>query len=234
MKKQYTLDDFEGIVRTLRGEHGCAWDRRQTHASLKPFITEEAAELVSSVRIYEKTGNAENMKEELGDILLHIVLHAQIAEEEGLFTLEDVIEGISEKMIRRHPYVFHPESGGPEQVSANWEEIKQKEKEGKEWIESPLREIPQELPALIRTSKVLKKADRLYGTGKSFQENAKRLMEAVDKMSELRPEREDERLQEIFGDMLMSLSEIAAQYRIPSEQILTDRIEDFIERYEPM
>ena len=80
----------------------------------------------------------------------------------------------------------------------------------------------------------MKKADRLYGTGKSFQENAKRLKEAADKMSKLGPEREDERLQEIFGDMLMSLSEIAAQYRIPSEQILTDRIEDFIERYEPM
>ncbi len=234
MKKQYTLEDFERIVETLRGEHGCPWDRRQTHASLKPFITEEAAELVSSVRIYEKTGNAENMKEELGDILLHLVMHARIAEEEGLFTLADVIEGISEKMIRRHPNVFPPESGGSEQASADWEEIKQREKEGKEWIESPLREIPRELPALIRASKVMKKADRLYGTGKSFQENAKRLKEAADKLSRLRPEAEDQGLQEIFGDMLMSLSEIAAQYRIQPEQILTDRTEDFIEQQEPM
>ena len=105
-KKQYTLEDLIHIVETLRSENGCPWDRKQTHKSLKPCMMEEAAELVSSIRIYDTTGNAENMREELGDILLQVVMHAQIAREEGLFAMEDVIREISAKMIRLHPHVF--------------------------------------------------------------------------------------------------------------------------------
>lgn len=229
MDRQYTLEDLKEIVETLRSEHGCPWDRSQTHKSLKPYIMEEAAELVSSIRIYDKTGSAENMREELGDILLHVVMHAQIAEEEGLFSLEDVIAEISSKMMRRHPHVFAGEEG----EAANWEEIKRKEKEGKAWIESPLREVPPELPALTRASKVLKKADMLYGAGGGYRENVMRLREAVGKLSLLQPENGDGRLEETMADMLLCLSDIAGQYRISQEQILTDRIEDIIEQYEP-
>ena len=236
MDKKYSFEDLIDIVKVLRSENGCPWDRRQTHESLKPCMMEEAAELVSSIRIYGQTGNAENMREELGDILLQVMLHSRIAEEEGLFTLEDVICEISEKMVRRHPHVFGGDSGGKkaEDIPADWEEIKRKEKEGKEWIESPLREIPKELPALTRAAKVLKKADKLYGKGCSYKESANRLAEAAERLQELEPEKNKGELEEIAGDILVHLSNIARLYRIPQEQILTDRVEDMIDRYEPL
>lgn len=244
--RQYSMEDFIHIVETLRSENGCPWDRKQTHESLKPCMMEEAAELVSSIRIYDKTGNAENMREELGDILLQVVMHAQIAKEENLFTLDDVINEISAKMIRRHPHVFKEnksqdvESNHLVQVNnesdilTNWDEIKRREKADKTWIESPLREIPKELPALTRAPKVIKKVDKLYHTGNDYYTNVVKLEKAVEELKEFLPEKEDTRLTEIIGDMLWNLSEISQQYRISQEQILTDRIEDAIDRYEPM
>ena len=97
---------FCEVVRHLRAEDGCPWDRAQTHTSLKPYCIEEAAEVIGGINIWEATGDAENLKEELGDLMLQILLHAQIAEEEGLFTIREVMDGASEKMIRRHPHVF--------------------------------------------------------------------------------------------------------------------------------
>ena len=132
MDGKYTFEDLKHIVEVLRGENGCPWDRKQTHESLKPCMMEEAAELVSSIRIYNQTGNAENMREELGDILLQVMLHSQIAKEEGRFTMEDVVNGLAEKMVRRHPHVFgNEEYGSLEQNRKRWEEIKAAEKEEK-------------------------------------------------------------------------------------------------------
>ena len=128
-----SFDELKETVRRLRAEDGCPWDREQTHGSLKAPVIEEAAEVICGINIYENTGNPENLKEELGDLLLQVVMQAQIAEEEGLFTLDAVVRGINEKMIRRHPHVFGDakikDSG---EVLANWEEIKKQEKAGKE------------------------------------------------------------------------------------------------------
>ncbi len=129
------MESFEKLVEVvarLRGEGGCPWDREQTHATLKATCIEEAAEVVCGINILEKTGNASNLCEELGDLLLQVVMQAQIAQEEGLFTIEDVTKAITEKMIRRHPHVFGEvtvsDSG---EVLKNWEEIKKLEKKGK-------------------------------------------------------------------------------------------------------
>ena len=100
------FDELKGVVARLRAEDGCPWDREQTHSSLKPECIEEAAEVICGINVLEETGNPENLKEELGDLLLQVVMHAQIAEEEGLFTMDDVIREVSRKMIRRHPHVF--------------------------------------------------------------------------------------------------------------------------------
>lgn len=236
MSKHYSFEDLIHIVEVLRSEDGCPWDRKQTHESLKPCMMEEAAELISSIRIYEKTGNAENMCEELGDMMLQVVMHAQIAKEEQLFSLEDVIDEISAKMIRRHPHIFGNKDAaeGIEEVFANWDEIKRKEKEGKTWIESPLREVPKELPALTRAPKVLKKADKLYGIGKDYKENIRKLEKAVRELEELHPEVNCLKLGEIIGEILINLSDISRQFKISQEQILTDKVEDIIDRYEPM
>lgn len=177
---KYTYEEFLGIIERLRGDGGCPWDREQTHGSLRACLMEEAAEVLAGIRIFEKTGDYENLVEELGDVLLQVVMHAQIGSEEGLFTMEDVVDGVARKMVRRHPHVFGDvKVDGSSQVLENWEDIKKKEKEGKRGMDRPLREIPQELPALTRAVKVLKKADRLYEKQPEYGEAVRRLQEAA-------------------------------------------------------
>ena len=144
------IDRLKEIVETLRSENGCPWDRAQTHTSLKPEVIEEAAEVVCGINILDKTGDAENLKEELGDLLLQVMFHSVMAEEEGLFTFEDVCQVVSDKMVRRHPHVF---SGvvykSKEEQHAAWEDIKKTEKAGKEWHADYLPEAFEEARGLI-------------------------------------------------------------------------------------
>lgn len=235
MKKQESFEELIRIIAALRSENGCPWDKEQTHQSLRPCMMEEAAELVSSIRIYQETGNYENMREELGDVLLQVVMHSQIAEEEGLFTIEDVISEVSEKMVRRHPHVFGAKvADSSDQVLQTWEEIKKEEKEGKTWIASPLREIPKELPALTRGVKVLKKIDKLYEAQPKAAEAADVLADKAAMLkSLLKQEQKDAPVvEEALGSMLIGLCNIAREYRIPIEQVLTDKIEDMIAFHE--
>ena len=231
-EKRYTYEDFVGIIKALRGENGCPWDREQTHQSLRPCMTEEAAEVVAAIRIYEKTGRWENLREELGDVLLQVVMHACIAQEEGLFTMEDVVNEVAEKMVRRHPHVFgEVQADTSAQVLQNWDEIKKEEKAGKVQTETPLREIPLELPALTRASKVLKKADKLYESQGTFEEAAEKLKKAADVIGSLGPGAGEE-LSRPLGELLMAASNISRICKLPQEQILTDEIDDLIEKYE--
>ena len=233
VNKKYTYEDFLEIIKVLRSENGCPWDKVQTHESLKPCMMEEAAELLASIRIYDQTGNAENMREELGDVLLQVVMHAQIASEEGLFTMADVVDEVSRKMVRRHPHVFGTGSADtPEEVLTNWEEIKKEEKKDKEWVSTPLKDIPQELPALTRATKVLKKTDKYYAKGNTYEQDIEALQKAVDALKKCKTEVYSKELEQIVADMLMSLSDISRLYKLSPEQILSDRIEDLIEKYE--
>lgn len=232
-EKKYTYEDFLEIIKTLRSENGCPWDREQTHQSLRPCMMEEAAEVVAAIRIYDKTGDYENLREELGDVLLQVVMHAEIAGEEGLFTMEDVVNEVAAKMVRRHPHVFGDVTvDGSGQVLENWEEIKKKEKEGKKEASAPLHEIPRELPALTRAAKVLKKADKLYEKGEDYFASVQEIREAADKLSEIHPSDYHEDIAETVGDILMAVSNISRLCKLTPEQILTDRIEDVIDRYE--
>lgn len=231
--KKYSYEELLEIIKVLRSENGCPWDRVQTHESLKPCMMEEAAELLASIRIYDQTGNPENMIEELGDVLLQVVMHAQIASEEGIFTMEDVVDEVSRKMIRRHPHVFGTESADTaDEALINWEEIKKEEKKNKEWIESPLREIPKELPALTRAAKVLKKVDKFYEKGNSYEQDVEALQKALDALKMCKPQLYSKELEQIMSDILIGISDIARIYKLSQEQILTDRIEDMIEKYE--
>ncbi len=232
-KKRYTYEDFLEIIKILRSENGCPWDREQTHGSLRPCMTEEAAEVVAAIRIYERTGSYENLREELGDVLLQVVMHARIAEEEGLFTMEDVVNEVAEKMVRRHPHVFgtvHADTSA--QVLENWDEIKKKEKAGKATAETPLKEIPVELPALTRAVKVLKKADKLYENQGDFQNALARLKESTAEIEALGSAAGEEALQGPVGELLLAVSNISRLCKLPQEQILADKIDDLIERYE--
>ena len=142
------------VVEKLRSEDGCRWDRAQTHESLKPECIEEAAEVICGINILKETGDAENLKEELGDLLLQVMFHAVLAEEEGFFTFEDVAKTVSEKMIRRHPHVFGERKDASEEDLKNaWAEIKKKEKDGKEWQEDYLPAAFREAAELIGQAK---------------------------------------------------------------------------------
>ncbi len=142
------------VVERLRAEDGCPWDRAQTHATLKTTCVEEAAEVVCGINILDETGDPENLREELGDLLLQIMFHAVIAEEEGLFTLDDVARTVSEKMIRRHPHVFSGATfASDEDRHAAWEAIKASEKAGKEWQEPYLRAALDEAGQLLNKAK---------------------------------------------------------------------------------
>lgn len=233
MAEKYTYEDFLDIIKALRSENGCPWDREQTHESLRPCMMEEAAEAVAAIRIFKETGNAENLREELGDVLLQVVMHARIAEEEGIFTMEEVVNEIAEKMVRRHPHVFGDgKADTSAQVLQNWEEIKKQEKEGKSWIESPLREIPRELPALTRAPKVIKKADKHYGRERSCKKDLAVLRKSVEILEKSAEGEWEQHLEKELGDILMAVSDIASLYKKSLEQLLTDRIDDLIESCE--
>ena len=149
-----SFDEFVKIIARLRAEDGCPWDREQTHATLKAACIEEAAEVVCGINVLEETGNPENLKEELGDLLLQIVMHARIAEEEGLFTIDDVIRNVMEKMIRRHPHVFGTAKADTSaEVLKAWDEIKKKEKVGKADESAFLPAAMEESKNLIDTAR---------------------------------------------------------------------------------
>ena len=168
-----SMTEFEAlrlVVKQLRDpETGCPWDRALTHEELKPTCIEEAAEVICGVNILRETGNPEGLQEELGDLLLQVIMHAQIAEEEGLFNMDDVCRTVREKMVRRHPHVFshqkpadrdtpaeaeqHLMSAGAEQPQSteqlSWDEIKRREKAGKEWMDAYLPDAMLEARELV-------------------------------------------------------------------------------------
>lgn len=159
-----SFDELYEIVHTLRGPEGCPWDRVQTHESLKPECIEEAAEVICGINILKETGSADNLKEELGDLMLQIIFHTQLAEDEGLFSMEEVLNGVRDKMIRRHPHVFGASAAAeatsglkrpltPEEVSAGWEGIKAREKDGREWEQAYLPGAMNEALELIGRAK---------------------------------------------------------------------------------
>ncbi len=171
------LEQFREIVRRLRDpEKGCPWDKVQTLETMKPYCVEESAEVLAGIDQYLDTGNADNLKEELGDLLMQIVMQSLIAEEEGLFTLSDVITGISEKMIRRHPHVFHPgdpENGDLEELIlqnqvrdqegnpvTSWQEIKALEKQGKEESDCYVYSAFDQVGDLIRMARERKEKNQ--------------------------------------------------------------------------
>lgn len=146
------------IVQKLQDkETGCPWDKVQTHASIKQGCVEEAVEVIAGINILSETGDATNLKEELGDLLLQVVFHAALAEKEGLFTLEDVAKASAEKMIRRHPNIFHkPMRDADGNPVTEWSQIKKLEKAGREWEESYLPQAFEEAETLLQKAKVRK------------------------------------------------------------------------------
>ncbi|HXP60622.1 MAG TPA: MazG family protein [Dongiaceae bacterium] len=164
-KKRSAIDDLLRIMARLRSPEGCPWDREQDHRSLRWHAVEEVYELMDAI----EAGDDHEMEEELGDLLLQVVFHCQLAQERGAFDFEDAARHIAEKLVRRHPHVFgQAKVKDVEQVWANWEKIKRAEKQGTRHARpSALDGIPQHLPGLLRAEKLVKKARRAKLAGES-------------------------------------------------------------------
>ena len=176
--KMDTLEDLVRIIRILRGENGCPWDRVQTHASIRMDMLEEAYEAADAI----DKKDMKNLCEELGDMLMQVVFHAEIETEQGGFTMGDVIQGICEKMIYRHPHVFGSgKADTAEEVLINWEELKKKEKRQETQTEV-MQSVPEALPALIRARKVQKKA---ADVGFDFPVTADAMRKVYEEVQEL-------------------------------------------------
>ncbi len=231
MGKKYNFEDFMEILSVLRSEEGCPWDREQTHASLKKCLIEEAYEVLEGIDLLE-AGDHRNLLEELGDVLLQVGLHAQIAKEENLFTIDDVIQGISEKMLRRHPHVFGKDkAANAEDVLVYWDEIKKAEKENKEEADT-LKNIPKAFPPILRASKVIKKAEKLYGeTSKAEILRTMIIMEA-DKLQACCGREDKEEMEQLIGEMYLQLTKLSRAYDIDPENALEAATKRFIDRFE--
>lgn len=229
IKENYTIQDLEDIVARLRSPQGCPWDREQTHESLKSCLIEECYEVIEAINQKDD----ENLTEELGDVLLQVYLHSEIAKEEERFTLEQVVQNICEKLIRRHPHVF----GTAEALSAkeglnSWEGIKALEKKGKKEENTPLKSVPASFPALIRAQKVLKKAGKVYGEKQCFQECITKMESLLETVENKLKVGEETDIQPLIGEMLFQIVYLSCICEENAENSLTNQVETFINIFE--
>ena len=229
--QRYSYDDFVAIIKKLRGKDGCPWDREQTHASLRNCMIEEAYEVVEGIDLYEETKDASNLCEELGDVLLQVVMHTVMAEEEGLFTMDDVISGISEKMIRRHPHVFGDEKcQDSKEVLETWEERKRLEKK-EETVSDSLNRVAKALPATIRAQKIQKKAARAGVTYQTYEELKNKILEGFEQLEKARKTECFERIMEEYGEIIFLVVNLSSFLQLNAENSLTNATDKFINRF---
>ncbi len=219
------LEKLIEVIATLRGENGCKWDKEQTHKTLRPNMLEEAYEAVDAM----ESGNVNNLKEELGDVLLQVILHAQIAKDEEEFDIEDVAKGISDKLIRRHPHVFGDvKVNSTDEILDNWDKIKQKEKPERK---SAMDGITKGQSALISALKISKKAVK-----KGFEwPNLVSLYDCItSEFDEFVKAQSQQEKEEELGDILFAIVNLARWKKIDPEQALLSANKKFIKRFKKM
>ena len=218
------LERLKRIMHRLRAPGGCPWDAEQSHESLIPNLIEEAYETAEAIR----SGDREHLVEELGDLLLQPVFHAELAEEAGLFTLDDVATAISEKLVRRHPHVFgETVVDGTSGVLTQWEEIKDAEKgESKKHF---LDAVPLALPGLMRAQKIQKKVAKVGFDWEELAQVFEKIREEVDEVGEVLGD--NEKLGEEIGDLLFAVVNLARKSGMDAEEVLAAANEKFIGRF---
>lgn len=213
------------IVEKLRSPGGCPWDREQTRESLKPFLVEELYEFLDAI----DENNTESIKEELGDLLFQVVLHCQLSKEEGLFDVNDVINGITEKMVRRHPHVFGDKKlKTSEDVRLSWEEHKEKEGKG---YESVIDGVPKTLPALWRSHKLQMKASKVGFDWEKVEDVFKKLDEEISEFKRALNKKDYKDVEDELGDIFFVLVRISNFVGVNPEVALRKTISKFIHRF---
>ena len=224
-KEKYGLEDFRVIMALLRGENGCPWDRVQTHESIRRDLLEEAYETATAI----DSGDMENLLEELGDLQMQVLFHAQIEEEKGGFTFEDICDGACKKLIRRHPHVFGKmELDTPEEVLTTWDEVKRQEKDQTSTAQE-MRSVAAGMPALWRAEKIQKKAKKDGFDWPDWHGAREKLSEELGELDEALAC--GERIEEELGDVLAAAVNLARLLKIDPERALNGSTERFIRRY---
>ncbi len=224
----YTIDDLRQIMAQLRSEQGCNWDKQQTFESLVPYAIEEAHEVAEAVN----SKNYPHLCEELGDLLLQVVFHAQIAQEQQLFSFDDVVNSISQKMIRRHPHVFAEQTElSPEQVSEQWASIKAQEKQ--QVVDKTsylLDQVASGQPALTRAEKLQKTVAKMGFDWNDTRAVILKIREELDEI-DLALRETPETVEEELGDLLFCTVNLARHLKLDSEQTLKKANDKFTRRF---
>jgi len=224
----YGVHELLEIMKKLRGEDGCPWDREQTHESLVNYLIEEAYEVKNAVLFEDDT----SLVDELGDVLLQVVFHTTMGEEEGYYYFNDVVKAVCEKMIRRHPHVFADVSADDtETVLENWQEIKNKEK-SIESNSSAMREVTYALPNILRSQKIQKIASRAGFDWETDEAVMEKIEEELGELKLAMTQESSDRQMEEMGDLLMAISNLARRLGYNAEEIMQLANEKFIDRFE--
>jgi len=221
-KEPDSFTELKNIIARLRGSDGCPWDKKQTHASLKPFLVEESYEVLQAL----DEGIPEKLRDELGDLLLQIMLHAQIAAESEQFDIDDVVRGISDKLIHRHPHVFGSRKvKDVVEVEQNWEALKQEERvEG----ESILAGMPEKMPALTYSQSMQR---RVAGVGFDWKEVEEIIDKLAEEVAEIKQAPDQQEKAKEFGDLLFTLANMARRLDIDLEMALRSANRRFYRRF---
>ncbi|EOR21863.1 nucleoside triphosphate pyrophosphohydrolase [Cytobacillus oceanisediminis] len=215
------------IIAELRGPNGCPWDKKQTHESLRKYLLEESYELIEAIN----EGDIDHIIEELGDVLLQVMLHSQVGEDEGYFSIDDVIEGISDKMIRRHPHVFGEEQAeSVDDVMKHWQNAKKQE--AKEETESILDGINRAMPNLLQAYELQRKAAKVGFDWLNVEGAWEKVKEEIlEFQEELKEANNREQIESEFGDVLFSLVNIARFYKVDPELAIFQTNKKFLQRF---
>lgn len=226
------FERLHAIIARLRAPGGCPWDREQTHASLRTHLLEETYETLDAI----DRADDHDLREELGDLLMQPLMHADIAAEEGRFDIVDVIEGISDKLVRRHPHVFGDVIvNDANEVLTNWDAIKKQEKAGRGIAEtSALDNVPSVLPSLSRALKISKKAAKVGFEWPDIEGVLEKLREETREVEYEVEQGDDDRLAEELGDLLFTAVNIARWRKIDPELALREGVARFERRFRAM
>jgi len=218
------------VIAKLRSEDGCPWDRQQTHKTLKPQLIEEAYEVVDAI----DEGKDEKLEEELGDLLMQVLLNAQVAEDDGKFNICGVIQKISDKLKRRHPHVFgHVQVNGADEVMENWEAIKSQEHANRD-RESLMDGVPLHLPELMKARKIQSKAARVGFDWEKTEDVLGKVEEEVEELKVSISASEPDGIEEEIGDILFSIVNLSRFLSVEPEEALRRTNAKFIRRFKQM
>ncbi|APS00920.1 nucleoside triphosphate pyrophosphohydrolase [Pajaroellobacter abortibovis] len=230
MEQENGVDSLTRLLETVRrllGPDGCAWDREQTPQSLRPFLLEEVYEVIDAI----DAGDVDALREELGDLFLHIIFQVELTAKEHPFTLREVIDGLIDKLIRRHPHVFH-QARAIESAEAlsQWEAIKMREKPERHRLDR----IPRTFPALVRSHKIVEIVARLGFDWSHWKDAYHKVMEEFQELQEAIQYQNQEAIEEEMGDLLFSLVHLCRALSLNAESVLQRSNHKFISRFKKM